>query len=540
VLFRSTLKTVTRRLALVILFIAGLAAFQLIPFVDLLLSSDRSSGYGRGDWAMSGTGWANFLVPLFHCYRWQSGVYFQISQWFVSSYYLGIIVLNLALVGLAAVRVARVRVLGAIAFLGLVLALGDQGHVYAWIRTVFPAIGFMRFPIKFLFLTTFAVPLLAGYGIRAFYELQLQRWSLAAWIGVIFTVLIAAITTFDYYHPLPWELWQETCRNGISRILILFAGLVVIRFLFSPRIGRGVAGYIGIGLIVLLWLDIKTHVPDQNPTVPRNVYRVDAADTSLLKPRPGLGLGRLIISPEARERMHRTFSANHAEDYLASRLGYFANCNLIDRIPKVDGFYAMQLQGIDDIISTIYGDHPKIPVPFADFVGACQITEPHSTFTWQARTNFMPMIYSGQEVVFIDGIKARDLVLSDEFNPRKTVVLPTSARALICVSNGVSADISSVNVGEQELEFRAEAPANVMVTVAQAYHHNWQVWIDGRPGTVLRANHAFQAFELPAGSHKVRMAYVDKGFIAGTLISVGTLIVMIFAWRRSAKRMAAG
>ena len=61
------------RFALVVLLVAGLAAAQLLPFLDLLAHSQRDSGYGGGGMsgvcAMPLTGWVNFLVPLFQIGR---------------------------------------------------------------------------------------------------------------------------------------------------------------------------------------------------------------------------------------------------------------------------------------------------------------------------------------------------------------------------------------------------------------------------------------------------------------------------------------
>ena len=51
--------------------------------------------------------------------------------------------------------------LGGLACLSLVLALGDAGYLFAWIRKTLPQMGFMRFPIKFMIPATFVIPLLA-------------------------------------------------------------------------------------------------------------------------------------------------------------------------------------------------------------------------------------------------------------------------------------------------------------------------------------------------------------------------------------------
>ena len=46
------------------------------------------------------------------------------------------------------------------------LALGQHGYLYAWLRKSFPQFDMMRFPIKFVALLAFAVPIPAGLAAR--------------------------------------------------------------------------------------------------------------------------------------------------------------------------------------------------------------------------------------------------------------------------------------------------------------------------------------------------------------------------------------
>jgi hypothetical protein len=74
------------RLAGVLALISALAAAQLLPFLDLLLHSDRNAGFGPGSWSMPVWGWLNLFVPLFRCYQSPPGVFFNYDQDWTSSY----------------------------------------------------------------------------------------------------------------------------------------------------------------------------------------------------------------------------------------------------------------------------------------------------------------------------------------------------------------------------------------------------------------------------------------------------------------------
>jgi len=53
---------------------------------------------------------------------------------------------------------------------------------------------------------------------------------------------------------------------------------------------------------------------------------------------------------------------------------------------------------------------------------------------------------------------------------------------------------------------------------------------------LYRANHAFQALEVPAGRHVVKLVYEDRMFEAGMAISLATLMLVVAGWLWSWKR----
>ena len=53
---------------------------------------------------------------------------------------------------------------------------------------------------------------------------------------------------------------------------------------------------------------------------------------------------------------------------------------------------------------------------------------------------------------------------------------------------------------------------------------SWRASVDGLPVPLWRANYAFQALEVPSGRHEVRIAYVDRIFQTGAIISIVALI----------------
>jgi len=153
------------RFAAIAFLVAGTSGAQLLPFLDLLSHAHREPGYGDSAWAMPIWGWANLLVPMFHCIHGFHGVYWQREQYWTSSYYPGAAIVALALLAAVLVRKRNAQALTLVAVFALVLALGDAGILYRWLRHSIPQLGFVRYPVKFLVLLSFALPLLAAYAV---------------------------------------------------------------------------------------------------------------------------------------------------------------------------------------------------------------------------------------------------------------------------------------------------------------------------------------------------------------------------------------
>src|SRR6185503_4424769 len=97
--FRAALpaRVSLQRLVTVAALVTGLAAIQLLPFIDLLAHSHRDASQANTACAMPITGWANLLVPLFRCTSSPPGLFFQPGQFWTYSYYLSLAVVAAAL-----------------------------------------------------------------------------------------------------------------------------------------------------------------------------------------------------------------------------------------------------------------------------------------------------------------------------------------------------------------------------------------------------------------------------------------------------------
>jgi len=530
------------RFPLVVMLVAALAAAQLLPFLDLSAHSQRGVGYADTRWSMPGWGWANFLVPMAFGRTETEGVFFQYDQSWTSSYYLGIGTLWLALLALWTVREHRVRLLGGAAILALFFAFGENTFVYPAIRKIIPQLSFVTYPIKYVALVAFLMPLLAAFALARLQELKREGKrnfkKRAIFAGLILSALLGGILFWVWRFPFPTDDVHATLFNGLSRafFLLVTGGLLILLTLETRPGLRRIAPLL---LIIVAWLDVFTHEPAQNPTVPPGVYEPNLARTKLaMNPQPELGGSRAMITTKAfMEFIH--FALNDPKNnFLGKRLGFCANVNLLDAVPKVDGFFSLTPREGDDLNSLLYGSTNEIP-RLEDFMGVSQITAPDKFYHWQSRTTFLPLATAGQKPVFLDDADSLRALSARDFDGSRIVCLPPGDKPFVTVTNQTAARVLKSHFGIQNVDVEVEAGAPSLVVVAQSWYHDWCAEVDGKPARLLRANDAFQAVEIPEGRHRVQLIYRDRAFETGAGISLLALLACLICVAASSRQKAA-
>jgi hypothetical protein len=229
--------------------------------------------------------------------------------------------------------------------------------------------------------------------------------------------------------------------------------------------------------------------------------------------------------------------ADVTADYLGRRYTLACDCNLLDRIPSCEGFFPLCL-GRYAALYYNYANNSAAE-PLLDFLGVSQtLTVLTNRCEWTPRATALPLLTGGQKPLFTDDLTAVLMLTNANFNPRREVCLPVEAKAIITASNAVAVKISAPKFSAQRIEAEVEADAPALLVVAQIYYHPWRASVDGRPVRLWPANYAFQAFEVPAGSHRVKLVYADRQFQLGAVISLATLAGCLIFYCRLRPRRA--
>ncbi len=518
-------------LAAVIVLVAALVAAQVLPFFDLVTHSQRQTGYIDTRWSLPLRGWMNFLVPMAFGDTWDMGVFYQYHQEWTSSYYLGIGALWLALLALWKTRNPRVWLLGMVAAAAFVFALGENTFVLPTLRKILPGLRLITHSIKYLAIVIFIAPLLAAFALAhiqtATGERKIALRKSTMVIGAVLLALIGVILFWAAKFPFPYDIVSRTLLNGFSR-----AGFLLLTGLLLFLIVRGAEGkarqLLPLLLVVTAWADVFTHEPTQNPTVPPWVYQPGLSQAKLdLQPQPMLGQSRAMVTPKAYYKALGFASQNLQDNYLVNRLAAYANCNLLDNLPKVDGFLSLLPNQADDVNTLLYGktnaDYPRLE----DFLGVSQISSTN-IYSWRARTTFLPLVTAGQKPIYLDDYSAWKLLASSNFDGAGIVALPVNDKSLVTVTNRTDARVLNSKFETQSVEAEVQASEPSLVVFSQSYYHDWRATVDGRPTPLLQADYAFQAVQIPAGRHEIVLAYQDRAFQTGAAISIcGWLVCLI-------------
>jgi hypothetical protein len=522
-----------RRIGLVVFLAAGITMIQMLPFFDLLAHSQRNSGNTEAAiWSMPAWGWANLVVPLFHCYVSPEGTWFQHGQDFLQSYYLGAGVLALAVTGVIAKQNRTAVLIGIAILFCWLIALGTNGFLYGPFKAIFPLIGVARFPIKFMILTAFLVPLLAARGVD---QLQASSNKTARRISLVTAISLVCLTAALLYlarrFPFPNDDWNATAGNALCRIAFLAAlvGGIFLSLKISTRMGR-----ITVQLIVLaiLPLDALTHSPNLAQALPSVVLAAGIWQSSG-KPALEPGEGRIMVSPNAEQELLYSRVADMQTDFIGKRLAEWYNLNLLDGLPKVNGAITLRPADFDILERYLYytrGGHCGRGL--VDFLSVAWLSSPDNPTKWIGRTDYLPLITAGQKPVFASDEETLQAITANDFDPKNVVYLPETAHESVIITNQTACIVTNARFALNQVEADVKATAPSLVVLSQSYYHLWRVFVDEKPAPLLRANLAFQAVEVPTGEHHVKWIYRDPYLETGAAVSLLSLAACVLVYRR--------
>ena len=539
------------RLAIVLIAIIagfGIAAPQILPFLEYIPYSPRAVAYsGAFESAASyGVPWDHvpgFLIAGFTGEYW-AGTYWGSNPIKLHSEYLGLPVIALAILGLGFARERRRLVwwLGGIGVLFLLIALSNATPFYKLWWSVMPYVRKTRAPGMVFFIVAFCTAAFAAFGAERL-ERREGATHVRAWLvtaGVIALLGIAGV-----FGHLATSLaapervaTAETLSSSIrvSAVLGAFILLAVALLAFAYLQGRAPALAFAVGLPLLvgvdLWRDGRRFWAYSDPPN-KTLYRPDAITTRLrAEPKPYRVLD-LNVYPENALMAH---GIPQVLGYQGNELRYFDE--LIGGRPGTQGQarYLLTSTKLWDLLAVrfvLISDTVRIPGYHA-VLGPVETAAGSRGFLYEADTA-PPYARVVPAAVKLDADSLVPPTLADPRFPGydRVVVLPSNSpvnppplRGLPPASTS-RARVTAWDAGKMSIELEPPPRDSSYVLIGENWYLDWRVSIDGRPGQVLRGDHALLTIPVGSNARRLELSYYSRSFARGKAIALFTLVLVI-------------
>lgn len=450
--------------------------------------------------------------------------------------YLGILPLWLALLALVLRRDAPTRFFGALALLGLALALGGYAILHGWLYQFAPGFGQLRAPARFIVLLDFALATLAALGfdtlLGALPRAQAHAFKRIARAAPWGFLLIALPSGAVAYAILILGQGQDAvlfarianATNALAFFILLLAlatALIVARATRFFR-ARGWA-VLALALICFDLFSLGAYV-DASTDDPTRVF---AQSDAVAFFKSGDALGRLDSRGTGVDNV-----------WTADTAILFGLFDVNGDNPLALADFERYWQALPsrsarayDLLNTQYVITRRgAPVDRAKF----QLAYEDGALNIYANTRALPRAFVVHATrVAPNHAAALEAVRADDFDPARVVILEPADRQPMTESAWGAALQSSVKIvgyGPNEILLDVDAARAGVLVLSEVFYPGWRAWVNDREVPVWRANYLFRALQVSAGAQRVRLLYDPLSFQIGVGLFAATLLGLL-GWR---------
>jgi hypothetical protein len=398
--------------------------------------------------------------------------------------------------------------------LAFVLAMGRYTPVYRLPYRFVPIFDQIRAPARLIVLADLGLAALAAYGLDRLLREDGQDGPCQTWIGLgaaISSVLVIVLGLPQARAvPPPDRVIQATRSITIAATLLALSGSLIAMTRRWSWMGWLFPLLLAVDLI---GLGSTVEIEPNDPTL--GFHHVDIV--AFLQQDPSLF--RIEDAAQAWQPdaalMHGLYDIGGVYNplslapYQAYRWAVGARGNALYNLLGVK--YVLANKGVppgDERLVPVYDASPEIDIylntaalPRALFVTCQQVVSDHEE-AWRA-------------------------IHAPTFDPTYAVVLEReqlqgTVIPADCASATGGSQISFVTYGLNTMELHVRSPVDGWLLLSDVYYPGWQAKVDGIRTRVLRADYAFRAVRVPAGSHAVEMTFGPWTWHAGLALSLCT------------------
>jgi hypothetical protein len=133
--------------------------------------------------------------------------------------------------------------------------------------------------------------------------------------------------------------------------------------------------------------------------------------------------------------------------------------------------------------------------------------------------------------------EARDLVLRHKIDLRQIAIVDQPMQ--LAAASG-SDEVKTMRYEPNALEVATQSSRGGLLVLSETNYPGWKAWVDDQPAPIYSTDIALRGVIVPAGAHRVRMAFHPWILPASLGISLATAILLAisaFVYRRNASRI---
>ncbi len=537
-----------------------LAGIQWTSFYELHKQSVRSSGLDYTSaitWSFAWKDFIQFFLPDVFGYHQTIEKYWQNQSW-LKTVYLGLGPILLSLVYFIKGNRNRYFFLGLVVF-SLILGLGGNMPVYKVLHKI-PPFNSVRYPVKFLFLMFFSVSVTTAMGLDtlkaavAANDRTVKRLVVVLfYVGFLFALGWAF---FNFRHdevtqylaqkkmcpPLYNDIWFNL--HNAKRFL-LFSFLFCTGLLLFVRLkGRRIAfGFILFVLITDLFLANYGYYgfASWNWFTARDGFTREMSNNSETE--------RFMVSIKTEEELNHIQSGkNHLVAPYASMYGLYtiggAEVMRVSHHEKYLGLFrcvenVSQARGLLDAgdIKYVILSYPVSNKGFR-LVKKDKVKD-KDVYLYEYRQYPGRFLFFPKAQYIDDDQKTMLKMIDQKSDFTKELIIAGKSPDGPKEAGASKGNVRLVSYSPNKVVLSSESDGGGFVYLSDTYYPGWRAYVDGKETKIYRANLAFRAVRVPAGTHSIVFRYVPLIFYAGLVLTFMGILLCIWLWRKEPARFQA-
>lgn len=570
----------------------GLSAFQLLPFWEFLKMSSRNmvDYHMAAMWNLPLKETPGIILPFFHDVFKIFADYWVRQSW-LDNYYVGALVFFLFIIAVSFDRSKKARAIFIFGLIGFVIALGKDTALFEFLYRLMPGFKVMRYSIRFFFIPTFAICVLAGAGVdyyakRAKDDPRLKKVAVFVLALAFFSSIAFWILHFNFQWCFDFVKSQAAKIVWLTSVPYLYAKDVISDPLFLKFIDVDLVNLKRAFFLMALFgslfyfgtkKDVRAHIfiaPFLVFLAVADVFGVNegffpALDVKkFTAPTPNVEylmkeyarqratypddmnkqLFRICCSPQTAREHAYVPERDFYQGIEASKDRLITNRMVEFGIYDVNMYGSVYLRRNSRFMNLVMDRESKnlekllmllgvkfVASPKEPKIAGFKLANKNDAANLYQTDKYLPRAFLAQKAVIItDEEKIIAKLREGDFDPANEVILeeyvsmpPTNPRPYTLDPRTEGLRITSYTPNRIVIEASVLGKPKFLV-LTDTYYPGWKVSVDGKKEKLLAADYIFRAVYLEPGEHIITFIFSPFSFKFGVFLTLFSAIILTF------------